>query len=893
MNPREARTRFHIGSRYVAVLLASIFLAGGVGPRAAQPQGVIGPSCVSALLCRGLVVDALSVYATMANANGEQQITTSFRVINRGPGAALASSTLVQVGSDQTSLKTPPLAAGDTSFFSTTTTTTSTDFIIRVTTTNDNTASFHFVSNQPALERWRPVGPSVIVSGRSNNPEGVGRITTIAVDPSAVDTVYAGSRASGLWKTTDGGAHWQPLTDALPTVNIYAVALDALDPMHVFIATPAGIFGSTDGGQAWVLLNSQDLHMQGIDGEGFIVRHIRRGPVFLAAPGIAADPAGASTTSVTPQSTFPIPGVVTSITDELRLYASTQNGLTVSRDGGVTWLPPVLAAGDIIESLDQDRSNPDHLLTSVVSSNASTPSADTGVYETLTGGLTPGSWHRLQGCPGGPAPDFSPAAFPSNGAIWVTQSGGTQWISDKAPLGGNAGNDHELWRTTNETCMVNGFPEHGWQLVSSGNQTPCISQDSDGVNAEWSYLRADPASPNVLYKAGIRLCKSTDAGATFHEVAGLHVDHHALVFHPTATNVLFDGNDGGLYRSGDGGETWTFDAEGLAVTEFLDVDRGGAAPLVIVGGSQDNQMSYSDLSSPVWRLADLGADSDGDRTTAVIDPLDTTVQYSVGQSVDHWSILKNGVAISHDVTGLPPHCRAYDETPRAFTQFLATTNAAWHLLTTVGPPTRDGPNCNGGLWTGPPWRPLFVPSQFDPSDLQVLIRLAYDPSRGLFLAGGSGGAIYIGVSPDVMAKVWTAPGGAVTAIVPDPSSSANYFVSLSVPFSTARIFAINPSGSPLQFNGQDISANLPPGVVVTTLAANPFESGVLYAGTQGAGVFKGERDATGNWSWRALNNGLPQGAIVTRLRMGSDGTVYAGTWGRGAFALDTVANVIF
>ena len=78
-----------------------------------------------------------------------------------------------------------------------------------------------------------------------------------------------------------------------------------------------------------------------------------------------------------------------------------------------------------------------------------------------------------------------------------------------------------------------------------------------------------------------------------------------------------------------------------------------------------------------------------------------------------------------------------------------------------------------------------------------------------------------------------------------------------------------------------------------TLASNPFEPGVLYAGTAGAGVFRGARDANGNWKWQALNNGLPQGAVITKLRMGDDGTIYAATWGRGAFGLDTVPNQLF
>jgi hypothetical protein len=74
-----------------------------------------------------------------------------------------------------------------------------------------------------------------------------------------------------------------------------------------------------------------------------------------------------------------------------------------------------------------------------------------------------------------------------------------------------------------------------------------------------------------------------------------------------------------------------------------------------------------------------------------------------------------------------------------------------------------------------------------------------------------------------------------------------------------------------------------------TLVADPNQSGVLYAGTRGQGIFQGVRDTSGQWSWQAFNNGMPVGAVVTKLRYDSNtGTIYASTYGRGEFALTTV-----
>ena len=919
------RAKARLARHFVTAAIVSLALA--AFQASPQAQGlVVGPSCISPLLCRGLVVDSLSVYGTMPDANGVQQVTTSFRVVNKGPTVALPSSTLVQSAGELTYLATPALHVGAAAFFSSTTNTTLTDFNISATTANHNSASFHFLSNTTALGRWRPIGPSAIVDGEGN-PLGVGRIITIALDPTSTNVAYAGSTNSGLWKTTDGGAHWVPLTDALPTANIYAVTLDETDPKHVFIATPAGIFGSTDGGQVWSLLNSTDFKVEGSDGGMFIVRHIIQQPVLLGPQGTATAAATASTSADTntastdtptaSPSSFVFPGLPTTpLSPEIRLYLSTQNGLIVSRDGGVTWLKQVLGAPtnsgikSIIASLDQDRSNPDHMLATVTSfPNVQYPGV--GVYETYDGGLAPGSWHLLQGCPGAPAPDFSPNAFPVFGQIWVTQSHGTQWISDRARVvdanGKTIGIDHELWRTTGQTCTVNGFPEHGWQLLSSGFNTPCIGDAKSP--SSWSFLHADPANPNILYKAGVHLCRSTDGGLSWTAMTGvLHDDHHVLLFHPASPSTLLEGNDGGLYRSDDGGQSWAYASAWLQVTEFLDVDQGGAAPRNIVGGSQDNEMSSTNLTSPVWRNIDLAGDGDpdGDRSLVQVDPLDATVQYTVGQAADHLSKVKNGArdvssqwqwdtntsAMIDPFNGLPEQCSAYDTVPNLFTQFLATSNSDWHLLSTVGLGNSANSGCDGGIWAGPPWHSVFVPPA---SDNEALRRLAYDADFGLFLAGGSRGSVYIGARPDIMAKLWVANSGIgkVSAIVPDPARPAHYFVSLEyvgLDLGSGRIFEI--SASPINFTAQDITANLTPGRVMT-IAANSFEPDVLYAGTAGAGIWRGVRDANGNWTWRNFNNGLPQGAVVTKLRVAPDGTIYAGTYGRGTFALDTVANVVF
>ena len=85
-------------------------------------------------------------------------------------------------------------------------------------------------------------------------------MTSIAPDPATPGTVYAGSAGGGVWKTTDDGATWQPLTDDLPDLAVGALAVAPSAPDTIYLGTgePNGMPGiglltSSDGGATWVL----------------------------------------------------------------------------------------------------------------------------------------------------------------------------------------------------------------------------------------------------------------------------------------------------------------------------------------------------------------------------------------------------------------------------------------------------------------------------------------------------------------------------------------------------------------------------------------------------------------------------------------------------------------
>src|SRR5262245_31397499 len=78
-------------------------------------------------------------------------------------------------------------------------------------------------SQLQALE-WRSIGPY----------RG-GRVVAVTGVPGQPYVYYFGGTGGGVWKTTDGGINWQPMTDGqLGTGSVGAVAVADSDPNVVY-----------------------------------------------------------------------------------------------------------------------------------------------------------------------------------------------------------------------------------------------------------------------------------------------------------------------------------------------------------------------------------------------------------------------------------------------------------------------------------------------------------------------------------------------------------------------------------------------------------------------------------------------------------------------------------
>jgi len=368
-------------------------------------------------------------------------------------------------------------------------------------------------------ETWYSLGPANFA----------GRMLSLAFDPFDPSVAYAGSASGGLWKSTDAGASWRPLTDDLPSLAVGGVAVSPLDRNVVVIATGEGTYNvdrvggvgvlrSTDAGATW---NATGLTASLAAGHGFHFLHAN-----------------------------PLTGT---------MLAGASDGLYRSTDTGATWTQ-VKNGGHYYDA----QWRPGDAST-VYAVRGGCSCVGAGVKVSTDDGLT---WAVAGGGSpsGGGVGKSKLAVTPANPAL-VYAIFTNQSSSDL--LG--------VWRSTD----------------GGGTWTQRATAPNIPGNQGWYSLAlvADPDNAQGLIAGGVQLYRSTDGGATFASVGGnVHVDHHVAAYEPGGASAVWVGTDGGLWRSTNDGASWTGRNDGLITYQFYDVcvNRKAGSAWYVMGGTQDN-----------------------------------------------------------------------------------------------------------------------------------------------------------------------------------------------------------------------------------------------------------------------------------------------------------------
>lgn len=385
-----------------------------------------------------------------------------------------------------------------------------------------------------AASVWTNYGPD----------EVSGRLISVAFHPTDTNTMYVGSAGGGLWKTTDYGKNWTPLTDKLPSLAIGAVAINPRNPNTILIAT----------------------------GEGYNL-----GGEFTTGVGVLISYDGGNSfqnTSLTAALSQNFSGmdIIWSRKDTSKVCIASSFGVYFSNDGGKTY-SPVLSR--LPARMVADPKRPDTLYLSAKYYTSTYPG---GIFRSFNAGQT---WTQVSS--GLPAPTAigytSLAVHPVyNNIVYASISKSS--ANGLGPLEG-------LYRSRNYGVS--------WTKINTNIDIHCYHPPYQNVCQGWyaNTICLAPSDTNLIFAGGTRMWKSTNGGATWLNCDtttqggyAVHPDYHQMLYHPL-TGHLVTLNDGGIDYTNNNGQNWTRISKGLITHQFYKVAFAQNDPDVVIGGAQD------------------------------------------------------------------------------------------------------------------------------------------------------------------------------------------------------------------------------------------------------------------------------------------------------------------
>lgn len=661
-------------------------------------------------------------------------------------------------------------------------------------------------------EQWQQVGP-VNVGGR---------ITDIALHPTDMNIIIAGSSVGGIWRSLDRGFTWELVFDEPGGLSIGNIAMSTSNPDVIYIGTGEangsatsgaffgnGIYKSIDGGDSWVNIGLEDSEHIG----RVIVHPEDSDIVYVAAAG--------------------------------KLYGKNEErGIFKSGDGGANW-DRKLFLSDSTAAIDISMSPlaPDVLF-------AATWERTRFPQGRVYGGTTTGLYRSMDA-----------------GENWELLTNG---VPNNADTLGRVGvyvsptDPQVVYSVFSENPVTNRFlgifksTDQGdsWVEISNGELASAFS----GFGWFFGNVRVNPSDPDDAFVVGfLNYNFSEDFWQPWQ--GGYHVDQHAFEFHPLDSDYRVFGNDGGIYITEDAGQNIRH-VETIPNNQFYECKIHPISDSTYFGGSQDNGTLVTQ---------NLGIDgyervTGGDGFVIQFDQVNPSILYTESQ----FGAINRVDDVFFTSTGIrPPEAGA--ERRNWNTPFVTIPNQEGGIIYGAERVYYSGDF--GENWT-------VISEDLTKGEFGSMATLDISAlDQNLIIAGTDDGNVFITTDFGIS---WTdisngLPEVSVSSVVTDPLEASIVYVT----FSGYRFNDYLPHvfrSSDLGATWEDISANLPE-IPVNEIVIDPLLPNTYYLATD-MGVFSTENAGE---SWEVMGEELPP-VVVNDLDLHSEKReLLAATFGYSMF----------
>jgi len=441
-------------------------------------------------------------------------------------------------------------------------------------------------------------------------------ISDIEIDPNNTDVVYAGvgvpetgydlagyhwqtNQIKGtIYKSIDGTDSWTQIYNSGidTTAMIYSIAIDKNNSNILYAASSKGMYKSIDAGMSWLTINTGLPHE--------------------LCMSVVLDPNNTNTLYIT---LWAEPG-----------SASWQGGIYKSIDGGNTWveknngIPQVVGSVSGLTSnfptLLIDKNNPQILYAGNI---PWTP--DPGVYKTINGGDTWTYMSRAEN------PNINLALGwvkdASVGAMKMTLDPNN---SDRIYFGTSM----HLFRTENAG--------NSWDFSYTDSLNTGFWKGNSFETTVAEVVKVDPTNSDNVYAGywDIGFFKSIDGGNSFKRtVDGMHYENNTfdITIDPDNASIIYaacgfwEQNEGELYKSTDYGDHWLSISNGLPDAQIwsfvLDINSPKNARIIYVASYQNGIYKTID-GGQTWTQTNNGLGTNLQIKKIAIDPNNSSILYA-------------------------------------------------------------------------------------------------------------------------------------------------------------------------------------------------------------------------------------------------------------------------